>query len=130
MPYVIVFKCRGCGGILEVGGEVERVRGGGGRHPHILASRSVYKVYDGVCPYCGRELDLKPERLEFGRLREHPEYLNVKTKRWVRTLTCKVPILIDEMVERLVKEGVYKTKAQFIRKAILKLLKEHGVKPW
>jgi hypothetical protein len=129
MPYVIVFKCRGCGGILEVGGEVERVRGGGGGHPHILTSRRVYKVYDGMCPYCGRELDLKPERLEFERLREHPEYLNVKTKRLAKTLTCKVSMLVDEMIERLVKEGVYKNKAQFIRKAILKLLKEHGLKP-
>jgi hypothetical protein len=129
VPYAIVFKCRGCGGVLEVGRGAEHVKGGSGRHVGIVTTRRVYEAYEGVCPYCGRELALKPERLEFKTLGEHGEYLSTDASTLIRTMTFKVPAWIEEAVERLVREGAYRSKSQFLRRAVLKLLEEHGVKP-
>jgi Arc/MetJ-type ribon-helix-helix transcriptional regulator len=62
-------------------------------------------------------------------LREHGEYLNAEASTLIRTMTFKVTAWIEEAVERLVREGLYRSKSQFLRKAVLKLLEEHGVRP-
>ncbi len=122
-PFRIMFVCSGCGHLLDV------IRSGRGRHLGLVTLRRTLRVYDGVCPSCGRQLNVKPEKLEFTVFKEQYGGVGVPAPARLRHLTLRIPTWMDEALERLVKNGVAKSKSQLVRKAVERLLKEHGVKP-
>jgi hypothetical protein len=121
-PFRIVFVCSACGHILDV------LRDGRGRHLGCITLRRTLKVYGGVCPNCGRQLNVKPEKLEFASFKEQYGGVGVPAPARLKHITLRIPAWMDKAIERLVESGVAKTKSQFIRKAVERSLKEHGVK--
>jgi DNA-directed RNA polymerase subunit M/transcription elongation factor TFIIS len=117
MPrYVIVFTCGNCGYVLHT----FKSKQGRGLY-HIP---KIHKRYFGKCPACGKELDKKPKRIEFTTLKEHKQYLEVEAS--TTHLTVRIPTWMYDHIVKLVKSGVFKSKSEFIVKAILKML-EHGL---
>jgi hypothetical protein len=78
---------------------------------------------------CGRRLEAKPAKIEFKTLKEYEEHYKPSTPQQSRVVAFHLPAWADEAIERLVASGAYKSKSQFLRKAVLKLLEEHGIKP-
>jgi ribosomal protein L34E len=116
LPYRIIFTCGGCGYILKV------FKSGKGRGLYHVTIKRIHKTYGGVCPQCGRKLNIKPKRIEFKTLKEH---LDVEASTSTRHLTVRIPTWMYEKLESLVKSGLYKTKADFVLKAIMRMLEEH-----
>jgi hypothetical protein len=123
MPYRITILCGNCGYPLRV------IKEGMGRGVYQLSLKKIHKMYGGRCPKCGKELDKKPKKVEFKTLKEASEYMNVDTKgvKITKLLTVRIPTWMDEAIKDLVKRGVFKSKTEFIVKAIMKMLEEHKV---
>jgi len=123
MPYRIVVMCENCGYPLRV------IKEGMGRGVYQLSLKKIHKTYGGKCPKCGKELQKRPRRIEFKTLKEASEYTNIDTKgvKITKLLTIRIPTWMDEAIKDLVKRGVFKSKTEFIVKAIMKMLEEHKV---
>jgi len=99
-----------------------------GRGVYQLSLKRIHKMYGGRCPKCGKELDKKPKKVEFKTLKEAGEYTNIdKNTKTTKLLTIRIPIWMDEAIKRLVENGKFKSKTEFIVKAIMKMLEEHKV---
>jgi hypothetical protein len=124
--YKIILKCAGCGYTLYT------VHGGGrhgGRGAGHLSIEKVRRHYDYTCPVCGRRLEARPAKIEFTTLKEYEERYKPSTTPQSRMVAFYLPTWADEAIERLVASGAYKSKSEFLRKAVMKLLEEHGLKP-
>jgi predicted RNA-binding Zn-ribbon protein involved in translation (DUF1610 family) len=117
LPYVIVFTCGNCGYVLHT------FRSREGRGLYHIPLKKIHKTYFGKCPECGKELNRRPRRIEFKTLKELNQYLEVEAS--TRHLTVRIPTWMYEKLESLVKSGLYKTKADFVLKAIMRMLEEH-----
>jgi len=100
------------------------IKEGMGRGVYQLSLSRIHKMYGGRCPKCGKELDKKPKKVEFKTLKEANEYVGVESK-ITKLLTIRIPVWMDEAIKDLVKRGVFKSKTEFIVKAIMKMLEEH-----
>jgi hypothetical protein len=119
-PYRIIVTCGNCGYVLRT------IKEGMGRGVYQLSIKRIHKTYGGRCPKCGKELDKRPKRIEFKTLKEASEYLDTSTKN-TKLISARIPIWMDEAIKRLVENGVFKSKNEFIVKAIMKMLEEHGI---
>jgi transcription initiation factor IIE alpha subunit len=120
LPYVIVFKCGGCGYILEI---FKSRRGKGLYHTPL---RKIHKAYLGKCPKCGKELSRRPKGIEFKTLGEHKQYLEVEATSTTH-LTVRIPTWMYEAIKRLVENGKFKSRTELITKAVLEFLEKHGL---
>jgi hypothetical protein len=117
LPYKILFVCKECKYDLYV------FQNRKGRGLYHVTLKRIREIYGGVCPRCGKRLE-KPTRLEFKTLKEHAD---IEASTSTRHLTVRVPTWMYDIIVKLVKSGKFKSKSEFIVKAILKLLEEHGL---
>lgn len=112
-----MFMCGNCGYVLHT----FRSKMGRGLY-HIP---KIHKLYFGKCPACGKELK-KPKRIEFKTLKEHKQKQNFETKAST-FITARIPTWMYDTITKLVEDGKFKSKSEFIVKAILSYLEEHGL---
>jgi len=119
-PYRIMILCSNCGYVLRT------IKEGMGRGVYQLSLKKIHKMYGGRCPKCGKELDKKPKKVEFKTLKAS-EYIDTKSIKITKLLTIRIPTWMDEAIKHLVEKGMFKSKTEFIVKAIMKMLEEHKV---
>jgi hypothetical protein len=119
LPYVIVFTCGNCGYVLHT------FKSRMGRGLYHIPLKKIHKTYFGKCPSCGKELNRRPRRIEFKTLKELNQYLEVEAS--TRHLTVRIPTWMYDIIVKLVEDGKFKSKSEFIVKAIMRLLEEHGL---
>jgi ssDNA-binding Zn-finger/Zn-ribbon topoisomerase 1 len=115
MPYKIIFTCGDCGYPLDI------IEGRGKGLYHVTVSK-IHRKYGGKCPRCGRELQKRPKRIEFKTSKEYEEHMNVEVSIGTKLLTVRIPVWMYEAMMDLIRKGEFKTKTEFIIRAITKLL--------
>jgi hypothetical protein len=116
-PYKILFVCGGCKHVLHV------FKSRKGRGLYHITLRRIYEIYGGVCPRCGKRFE-KPTRLEFKTFKEH---MVMEASTSTRHLTVRIPTWMYDIIMKFIADGKFKSKTEFIIKAILKMLEEHGL---
>jgi DNA repair exonuclease SbcCD ATPase subunit len=107
------------------------IKNGIARGVHQLSIKKIYEIHGGRCPRCNKELSKKPGKIEFKKLDEAGEYLNVDNvdTRKRKLITIWMPTWVDQAIKELVKQGRAKSRNEFILRAIIKMLEEmleHG----